>query len=65
MVWCNPARPASSADITHVRQLGLAKLLAGGPAVDILADAGYQGLGARTCGRVVTPPHCKVQEERP
>lgn len=65
MVWCNPARPASSADITHVRQLGLAKLLAGGPTVDILADAGYQGLGARTCGRVVTPPHCKFKKNAP
>ncbi|MFD7700616.1 transposase [Streptomyces caelestis] len=35
----------------------LDKLLADGPAVGILADAGYQGLGAQTGGRVVTPPH--------
>ncbi|WP_345025946.1 transposase family protein, partial [Streptomyces sedi] len=28
MLWCSPARPASCADITHARQLGLVKLLA-------------------------------------
>ncbi|MFI8365551.1 transposase family protein [Streptomyces sp. NPDC085612] len=56
LLFCSPAQPARCADITHARQLGLVKHLAGGPAVEILADAGYQGLGAQTGGRVVTPP---------
>ncbi|WP_413754983.1 transposase family protein [Streptomyces sp. MMBL 11-3] len=65
VLWCSPARPASCADITHARQLGLVKLLGGGPAVEILADAGYQGLGAQTGGRVVTPPHRKFKKNAP
>ncbi|WP_326741085.1 transposase family protein [Streptomyces cyaneofuscatus] len=65
VLWCSPARPASCADITHARQLGLVKLLADGPAVEILADAGYQGLGAQTGGRVVTPPHRKFKKNAP
>ncbi|MGW8358763.1 transposase family protein [Streptomyces wedmorensis] len=35
------------------------------PAAEILADAGYQGLGARTGGRVVTPPHRKFKKNAP
>ncbi|MHA5055115.1 hypothetical protein [Streptomyces sp. SD15] len=62
---CFAARPANCADITHARQLGLVKLLTGGPAVEILADAGYQGLGAQTGGRVVTPPHRKFRKNAP
>ncbi|MFE0420953.1 transposase family protein [Streptomyces sp. NPDC058953] len=65
VLWCSPARPASCADITHARQLGLVKLLADGPAVEILADAGYQGLGAQTGGRMVTPPHRKFKKDAP
>ncbi|WP_312866428.1 transposase family protein [Streptomyces boluensis] len=65
VLWCSAARPASCADITHARQLGLVKLLADGPAVEILADAGYQGLGAQTGGRVVTPPHRKFKKNAP
>ncbi|MEW2426280.1 transposase family protein, partial [Streptomyces nigra] len=65
VLWCSPARPASCADITHARQLGLVKLLADGPAVEIFADAGYQGLGAQTGGRVVTPPHRKFKKSAP
>nr|WP_257791382.1 transposase family protein [Streptomyces sp. S063] len=65
VLWCSPARPASCADITHARQSGLVKLLADGPAVEILADAGYQGLGAQTGGAVVTPPHRKFQKNAP
>ncbi len=61
VLFCSPTRPGSCADITHARQLGLIKLLADGPAVEILADAGYQGLGAQTGGRVVTPPHHKFK----
>ena len=44
------------------RKLGLVRLLSGGAAVKILADAGYQGLGAQTGGRVVTPPHRKFKK---
>ncbi|MER6188116.1 transposase family protein [Streptomyces sp. NPDC001652] len=65
VVFCSPAEPASCADITHARQLGLVKLLANGPAVEILADAGYQGLDAQTGGRVVTPPHHKFKKNTP
>nr|WP_206312356.1 transposase family protein [Streptomyces sp. 196(2019)] len=64
-LWCSPARPASCADITQARQLGLVRLLADGPRVEILADAGYQGLGAQTGGRVVTPPHRKYKKNAP
>jgi hypothetical protein len=39
--------------------------LADGLAVEILADAGYQGLGAQTGGRVVTPPHRKFRKNAP
>ncbi|MFI8308930.1 transposase family protein [Streptomyces sp. NPDC085927] len=61
MLFCSPAKPGSCADITHAWRLGLVKLLAEGPAMEILADAGYQGPSARTGGRVITPPHrtCK------
>ncbi|MEU7707422.1 transposase family protein [Streptomyces nodosus] len=63
---CSAARPPGScADITHARQLGLVKLLADGPTVEVLADAGYQGLGAQTGGRVVTPPHRKFKKNAP
>ncbi|CAN3977539.1 Mobile element protein [Kitasatospora purpeofusca] len=65
VLWCSPTEPGSCADITHARQLGLVKLLAGGPVVEILADAGYQGLGAQTGGRVVTPPHRKFKKNAP
>lgn len=61
VLFSSPASPGSCADITHARQLGLVKLLADGPVVEILADAGYQGLGAQTGGRVVTPPHRKFK----
>ncbi|MFF5393311.1 transposase family protein [Streptomyces sp. NPDC013012] len=65
VLWCSPTEPGSCADITHARQLGLVKLLADGPAVEVLADAGYQGLGAQTGGRVVTPPHRKFKKNAP
>ncbi|WP_234353321.1 transposase [Streptomyces ardesiacus] len=65
VLFCSPTRPGSCADITHARQLGLVKILADGPAVEILADAGYQGLGAQTGGRVITPPHRKFKKNAP
>jgi hypothetical protein len=40
VLFCSPIRPGSCADITHARQSGLVGLLADGPAVEILADAG-------------------------
>lgn len=65
VLFCSPTKPGSCADITHARQLGLVKLLAEGPVVEILADAGYQGLGAQTGGRVVPPPHRKFKKNTP
>ncbi|QEV04532.1 transposase family protein [Streptomyces prasinus] len=65
VLFCSPTKPGSCADITHARRLGLFKLLADGPAVEILADAGYQGLGAQTGGRVITPPHRKFKKDAP
>ncbi|MCX4986004.1 transposase [Streptomyces sp. NBC_00572] len=65
VLFCSPTQPGSCADITHARELGLVKILADGPAVEILADAGYQGLGAQTGGRVVTPPHRKFKKNAP
>ncbi|MFI9810290.1 hypothetical protein ACIHEJ_39455 [Streptomyces sp. NPDC052301] len=60
---CSPVQPGSCADITQARQLGLAQFLADGPFMEIPEDAGYQGMGAQTGGRVVTPPHRKVKKE--
>ncbi|MGW0544857.1 transposase family protein [Streptomyces griseoincarnatus] len=65
VLFCSPARPGSCADVTHARQLGLIKLLIDGPAVEILADAGYQDLGAQTGGRVITPPHREFKKNAP
>ncbi|MFJ3825482.1 transposase family protein [Streptomyces nodosus] len=65
VLFCSPTKPGSCADITHARQLGLVKLLADGPTVEVLADAGCQGLGAQTGGRVVTPPHRKFKKNAP
>ncbi|MEV7796241.1 transposase family protein [Streptomyces sp. NPDC087512] len=65
LLFCSPTKPGSCADITHARELGLVKLLADGPAVEILADAGYQGLGAQTGQRVVTPPHREFKKNAP
>ncbi|GAA3487701.1 hypothetical protein GCM10018987_17800 [Streptomyces cremeus] len=57
VLWCSPALSASCPDITHARPLGLVRLLADEPGAAVLADAGYQGLGAQTGGQAVTPPH--------
>ncbi|MEU3855696.1 transposase family protein [Streptomyces sp. NPDC029554] len=65
VLFCSPTKPGSCVDITHARQSGLVRLLAEGPAVQILADAGYQGLGAQTGGRVITPPHRKFKKNAP
>ncbi|MFD8229269.1 hypothetical protein ACFV16_34710 [Streptomyces massasporeus] len=42
--------------------LGLVQFLADGPFLQILADAGCQGMGAQTGGRVVTPAHRKFRK---
>ncbi|MCQ4044754.1 transposase family protein [Streptantibioticus rubrisoli] len=65
VLFCSPTKPGNCADITHARQLGPVKLLADGPAIEILADTGYQGLGAQTGGREVTPPHRKFKKNAP
>ncbi|MBJ6636804.1 transposase [Streptomyces sp. DHE7-1] len=65
LLFYSPAQPASCADITHARKMGLVKHLADGLPVEILADAGYQCLGAQTGGRVVTPPHRKFKKDPP
>ncbi|WP_310725943.1 transposase family protein [Streptomyces sp. N2A] len=62
VLFCSPVRPGSCADITQARQLGPAKLLADGPVMWILADVGYQGMGAQIGERVVTPPHRKFKK---
>ncbi|WP_437104658.1 hypothetical protein [Streptomyces sp. enrichment culture] len=62
---CGPAQQGSCADIAHARQSGLARLLDGGLALEVLADAGYQDLGAGTGGRIVTPPHRKFRTNVP
>ncbi len=33
--------------------------------MEILADVGYQGLGAQTGGRVATPPHRRFRKNAP
>ncbi|MEU9331021.1 hypothetical protein AB0D91_46175 [Streptomyces canus] len=35
------------------------------PLMEILADAGYQGMGAQTGGQVVTPPHRQFKKNAP
>jgi hypothetical protein len=65
VLFSSPTVPGSCADITHARQLGLVRLLLDALPVQILADAGYQGLGAQTGGRVVTPPIRKFKKNAP
>ncbi|MFJ5997470.1 transposase family protein [Streptomyces sp. NPDC092370] len=61
------ARPGRAVARTspRPRQLGLVELLVDSPFREILADAGYQGMGAQTCGRVVTPPHHTFKKNAP
>lgn len=65
MLFCGATRAGSCADITQARQAGLVDLLQHTPAPAILADAGYQGLGAQTGGRIITPPHRKFRKNPP
>ncbi len=56
ILFCGDVRVGSVADITQVRDAGLVDLLADTVDLGILADVGYQGLAAQTCGQVVAPP---------
>ena len=65
MLFCGATTPGSTADITQARRAGLVTLLENTMSVRILADAGYQGLGAQTGGQVVTPPYPKFRKNPP
>lgn len=65
MLFCGATRPGSCADITQARQAGLVDLVRRGHRTTILADAGYQGLGAQTGGRIITPPRRKFRTSPP
>ncbi|MFJ4866891.1 transposase family protein [Streptomyces sp. NPDC088748] len=56
LLFCGEVRAGSVADITQARDACLVDLLADSIDLQVLADAGYQGLGAQTCGQVITPP---------
>ncbi|MFI2664818.1 transposase [Micromonospora carbonacea] len=56
LLFCGETRPGSMHDITQARTAGLVDLLLNAPLdVQILTDAGYQGLGTDTGGTVITP----------
>lgn len=68
LLFCGATARGSTADITQARQAGLTDWLAHTSGVQILADAGYQGLGAQTRGQVITPTlrhHKKALERMP
>ncbi|WP_243707593.1 transposase family protein [Micromonospora sp. KC606] len=56
LLFCGETRPGSMHDLTQARTAGLVDLLLHAPlGVQVLADAGYQGLGADTAAAVITP----------
>ncbi|WP_308194768.1 transposase family protein [Micromonospora sp. R77] len=56
LLFCGETRPGSMHDLTQARTAGLVGLLLNAPlGVQILAGAGYQGLGTDTNGAVITP----------
>ncbi|WP_338704064.1 transposase family protein (plasmid) [Streptomyces sp. Q6] len=65
LLFSGALKPGSCPDITQARDAGLVELLDRHRDLRILADAGYQGLGAQTGGRVVTPPHRKFKKNAP
>jgi hypothetical protein len=58
--------PGSTADITQARQAGMVDWLDHTTSVEILTDAGYQGLNGQTFGQIITPTpkHQNKQLER-
>ncbi|MBT2452933.1 transposase [Streptomyces sp. ISL-43] len=56
LLFRGEVRAGSVADITQARDAGLVDLLTDTLDLQILADVGYQGLGAQTCGQVIAPP---------
>ncbi|HZH20045.1 MAG TPA: transposase family protein, partial [Geodermatophilus sp.] len=54
LLCCGQTRPGAIHDLIQVRQAGLVELLGHTPGVTLLADAGYQGLGAQTAGAGLT-----------
>ncbi|GGV56949.1 transposase [Streptomyces spectabilis] len=65
LLFAGALRPGSCPDITQARDAGLVDLLRERDGLEILADAGYQGLGAQTGGQVMTPPHRKFKKNVP
>ncbi|MBN6050728.1 transposase, partial [Nonomuraea sp. RK-328] len=55
VLYCGQVCAGSVADITQARRSGLVELLSATRGVEILADAGYQGLDSQTGGQVATP----------
>jgi hypothetical protein len=65
LLFCGQTRPGAIHDLTQVRQAGLVELLALTPGVTLLADAGYQGLGAQTADAVLTPRPARRRNQLP
>ncbi|TDB79814.1 transposase [Micromonospora sp. KC721] len=68
LLFCGATVRGSTADITQAHQAGLVDWLNHTNGVQILTDAGYQGLGAQTRGQVITPTlrhHKKALERMP
>ncbi|PRY37904.1 transposase [Umezawaea tangerina] len=62
MLFCGATTPGSTADITQARQSELVTLLKNTTGLRVLADAGYQVLGARTGGQVIALPYRKFRK---
>jgi hypothetical protein len=68
MLFCDATVRGSVADITQARQSGIVEWLEHTDRVEILTDAGYQGLVPQTYGQVMTPTskhHKKALERMP
>jgi hypothetical protein len=55
-LWCGSIRPGRMHDTTAVRVEGIDALLAQYPDVQLLVDAGYQGVARDHPGQVTAPP---------
>ncbi|MGY0489147.1 transposase family protein [Streptomyces sp. WG-D5] len=65
LLFSGALRPGSCPDITQARDAGLVELLGRHRDLRILADAGYQGLGAQAGGQVITSPHRPFKKNAP